>query len=58
MGGIIPQSANLRQPDRHRINKAELWDILELWDEFSPRKIRLVACGGTALTIQDLKPFG
>jgi len=40
---------------KYRINKAELWDILEIWSEFSPIKIRLVACGGTALTIQDLK---
>lgn len=41
---------------KYRIDKIGLWNILENWGEFSPRKIRLVACGGTALTIQDLKP--
>jgi len=39
----------------YRIDKQGLWDILEAWDPFMPRKVRLVACGGTALTLQDLK---
>lgn len=41
--------------DEERLTKAQLWDVLELWDEFMPGPVRLVACGGTALTIQDLK---
>ena len=40
----------------YRLNKTGLWDILEGWSPYVTRKIRLVACGGTALTIQDLKP--
>jgi hypothetical protein len=40
----------------YRIDKAGLWTILEGWDAYLPRKVRLIACGGTALTIQDLKP--
>jgi len=39
----------------YRLEKQGLWDILEAWDPFMPRKVRLVACGGTALTLQDLK---
>ena len=41
--------------DKYRIDKQGLWDILEAWDPYLPRKIRVVACGGTALTLQDLK---
>ncbi|MFA4987572.1 MAG: DUF6036 family nucleotidyltransferase [Candidatus Brocadiia bacterium] len=40
----------------YRLDKTGLWDILEGWSPYATRKIRLVACGGTALTIQDLKP--
>ena len=39
----------------YRLTKQALWDILEAWDPYLPRKVRVVACGGTALTIQDLK---
>lgn len=39
----------------YRLDKQGLWDILELWDPFLPRPVRVVACGGTALTLQDLK---
>lgn len=39
----------------YRLSKQDLWDILELWDPFLPRPVRVVACGGTALTLQDLK---
>ena len=39
-----------------RIDKAGLWNILEGWSEYARRRIHLVACGGTALTLQDLKP--
>ena len=39
----------------YRITKDKLWDTLEAWDSYISGKVRLVACGGTALTIQDLK---
>jgi len=41
--------------DKYRLTKQGLWDILEAWEPFLPSKVRLVACGGTALTLQDLK---
>lgn len=37
------------------LDKQALWDILEAWDLYLPQKVRVVACGGTALTLQDLK---
>ena len=40
----------------YRIDKNHLWSILEIWDTYVPGKIHLIACGGTALTIQDIKP--
>lgn len=42
--------------EKYRLNKEQLWKILEAWDTYVPGKIHLVACGGTALTIQDIKP--
>lgn len=39
----------------YSIDKQRLWDILEEWDLYVPRKIHLIACGGTALTIQNVK---
>ena len=38
-----------------RLTKQGLWDILEAWDPYLPRKVRVVACGGTALALQDMK---
>jgi len=37
------------------ITKQELFDILEIWDKYIPGKVHLIACGGTALTLQDIK---
>ena len=39
-----------------RLTKESLWTILEAWDPYMPKKMRLIACGGTAMTLQDLKP--
>ncbi|UPT74158.1 MAG: hypothetical protein M0D55_20485 [Elusimicrobiota bacterium] len=39
----------------YRLTKQGLWDILEAWDQYLPSPVRVVACGGTALTLQDLK---
>ena len=41
--------------NKYRIRKEQLWSVLEVWDRYLVRKIHLVACGGTALTIQDIK---
>jgi len=41
--------------NKYRLTKQGLWDILEGWDEYLPGKVQVVACGGTALTLQDLK---
>ncbi len=41
--------------NKYRLDKQGLWDILEGWDEYLPGQVRVVACGGTALTLQDLK---
>lgn len=40
---------------QYRLDKQSLWTILQGWDAYLPRKVHVVACGGTALTIQDLK---
>jgi len=40
----------------YRIGKEQLWSVLEAWDPYMPKKVHLIACGGTALTIQDIKP--
>lgn len=39
----------------YRINKQKLFDILGQWNAFCRRKIHLIACGGTALTLLDIK---
>lgn len=40
----------------YRINKTGLLDRLSIWNGFLKRKVNLIACGGTALTILDVKP--
>jgi len=40
---------------QYRIEKNRLFDILSIWDGFLKRKVHLVACGGTALTLLELK---
>jgi len=40
----------------YRINKQTLLDVLGQWNGFLRRKIHLIACGGTALTLWDIKP--
>ena len=40
----------------YRLNKQTLTDILGQWNAFLRRKVHLVACGGTALTLMDIKP--
>ncbi len=40
----------------YRLNKQTLLDELEQWNRFIKRKIHLIACGGTALTLLGIKP--
>ena len=40
----------------YRIEKQGLWDGLSAWDGFLKKKIHLIACGGTALTLLEVKP--
>mgnify|MGYP001573307850 CR=1 FL=1 len=39
----------------YRIDKQGLLDRLSVWDGFLKRKVRLIACGGTALTLLGVK---
>ncbi len=41
---------------KYRLNKQTLTDVLGQWNAFLKRKVHLVACGGTALTLMDVKP--
>jgi len=40
----------------YRLNKQTLTELLGQWNSFLRRKVHLVACGGTALTLMDIKP--
>jgi len=40
----------------YRLDKQTLLDVLGQWNGFLRRKIHLIACGGTALTLMDIKP--
>ena len=39
----------------YRIGKNELLGILEQWNAFLKRKVHLIACGGTAMTLHQVK---
>ena len=41
---------------KYRLNKQTLTDVLGQWNVFLKRKVHLIACGGTALTLMDVKP--
>ncbi len=40
----------------YRIDKQELLNTIRGWDSFLKRKVHLIACGGTALTLLGIKP--
>jgi hypothetical protein len=40
----------------HRLTKEQLLDELTQWNHFLKRKVRLIACGGTAMTLLGVKP--
>ena len=52
---IIVQLIVSGEPMEYRLNKDTLLDILGSWTPFIRRKIRMVACGGTALTLMGFK---
>ncbi len=39
----------------YRIDKAGLLDRISAWDSFLKRKVHLIACGGTAMTLLEIK---
>ena len=41
---------------KYRLDKDRLLDILGEWNRFLKRKVHLIACGGTAMTLLGVKP--
>jgi hypothetical protein len=39
----------------YRLTRQELFDVLAGWNRFLRRKVHLIACGGTALTLMGIK---
>lgn len=40
----------------YRLNKQHLLNIMEEWNRYLKRKVHLIACGGTAMTLVGVKP--
>lgn len=40
----------------YRLNKQKLLDVLVLWNRFLKKKVHLIACGGMAMPLLDVKP--
>jgi hypothetical protein len=40
---------------KYRLNKNRLLEILGEWNHFLKRKVHLIACGGTAMTLMGVK---
>jgi len=40
----------------YRLNKKSLLDVLGQWNGFLKKRVHLIACGGTALTLLGIKP--
>jgi len=40
---------------QYRIDKRTLLDTLSIWDSYLKRKVHIIACGGTALTLLNIK---
>lgn len=41
---------------KYRLDKNRLLDILRDWNRFLKRKVHLIACDGTAMTLIGVKP--
>jgi len=39
----------------YRLTKHQLFEVLEEWNQFLRRKVHLIACGGTAMTLLGVK---
>ena len=39
-----------------RINKENLFNVLSDWNVFLNKDVHLIACGGTAMTLLNVKP--
>ncbi len=39
----------------YRLTSDDLWETLELWDSLMAFRVKLIACGGTAMTLTGLK---
>ncbi len=39
----------------YRLTKQHLLDTMAIWNRFLKKRVRLIACGGTALTLLDIK---
>lgn len=39
----------------YRINKQALLDVMEQWNQFLRKKVHVIACGGTAMTLLGVK---
>jgi hypothetical protein len=39
----------------YRLNKDQLIDIIKEWNHFLKRRVHLIACGGTAMTLAGAK---
>ena len=39
----------------HRLTTKDLFDTLEQWSKFVKKKVHLIACGGTAMTLLKIK---
>jgi len=40
----------------YRLGKEQLLDIMVEWNRFLKRRVHLIACGGTAMTLLGVKP--
>ncbi len=40
---------------KYRLNQNQLFEILQGWNYHLKRKVRLIACGGTAMTLLGVK---
>jgi len=40
----------------YRLNQDQLFEVLTEWNRFLKRKVHLIACGGTAMTLLGVKP--
>jgi len=41
--------------DEYRIDRENLLNTLSIWDSYLSKKVHLIACGGTALTLMTIK---